>query len=64
MAVGVNVRTTFSRLFRPILDEFGWGRGVTAGAFSFGFLISAALSPTLGRPMDRRGPLVGWSGRL
>src|SRR5262249_60423812 len=40
----------------PILDEFGWERGVTAGAFSFGFLVSAVLSPMLGRLMDSRGP--------
>ena len=58
MGVGVNARTAFSLLFPPILDEFGWERGVTAGAFSFGFLVSAALSPTLGRLMDRRGPRV------
>ncbi len=58
MAVGVNARTAFSLLFPPILDEFGWERGVTAGAFSFGFLVSAALSPTIGRLMDRRGPRV------
>jgi MFS family permease len=56
MGVGVNARTAFSLLFPPILDEFGWERGVTAGAFSFGFLISAGLSPALGRLMDRRGP--------
>jgi MFS family permease len=56
MGVGVNARTAFSLLFPPILDEFGWDRGVTAGAFSFGFLVSAVLSPTLGRLMDRRGP--------
>ena len=56
MAVGVNARTAFSLLFPPILDEFGWDRGVTAGAFSFGFLISAGLSPMLGGLMDRRGP--------
>ena len=56
MAVGVNARTTFSLLFPPILDEFGWERGITAGAFSFGFLVSAVLSPSLGRLMDRRGP--------
>src|SRR6059036_1381946 len=56
MGVGVNARTAFSLLFPPILDEFGWERGVTAGAFSFGFLISAGLSPALGRMMDRRGP--------
>ncbi|HEU4368994.1 MAG TPA: MFS transporter [Methylomirabilota bacterium] len=58
MAIGVNARTAFSLLFPPILDEFGWERGVTAGAFSFGFLVSAALSPSLGRLMDRRGPRV------
>jgi MFS family permease len=58
MAVGVNVRTAFSLLFPPILDEFGWERGVTAGAFSFGFIVSGALSPLLGRLMDRRGPRV------
>ena len=63
MAVGVNARTAFSLLFPPILDEFGWERGVTAGAFSFGFLISAGLSPVLGRLMDRRGPrLVAEAG--
>ena len=56
--LGVNARTAFSLLFPPILAEFGWERGVTAGAFSFGFLVSAALSPSLGRLMDRRGPRV------
>jgi MFS family permease len=56
MGIGVNARTAFSLLFPPILAEFGWDRGVTAGAFSFGFLVSAALSPWLGRLMDTRGP--------
>src|SRR5499426_4136244 len=56
MAIGVNARTAFSLLFPPILDEFGWERGLTAGAFSFGFLVSACLSPLVGRLMDRRGP--------
>jgi hypothetical protein len=32
MAIGVNARTAFSLLFPPILSEFGWERGVTAGA--------------------------------
>jgi MFS family permease len=56
MAIGVNARTAFSLLFPPILDEFGWERGLTAGAFSFGFLVSAFVSPLVGRLMDRRGP--------
>src|SRR3954463_5975860 len=56
MAIGVNARTSFSLLFPPIIGEFGWERGVTAGAFSFGFLVSGALSPLIGRMMDRHGP--------
>jgi MFS family permease len=56
MAVGVNARTAFSLLFPPILEEFRWDRAVTAGAFSFGFLLSAVMSPLLGRLMDRAGP--------
>jgi MFS family permease len=56
MAIGVNARTVFSLLFPPILDEFGWPRGLTAGAFSFGFLVSGILGPVLGRLIDRRGP--------
>jgi hypothetical protein len=56
MGVGVNARTAFSLLFPPILDEFGWPRGLTAGAFSFGFLVSAFLGPVLGRLIDRHSP--------
>ena len=56
MAVGVNARTAFSLLYPPILAEFGWERGVTAGVFSFGFFLSALLSPLFGRMMDSHGP--------
>jgi MFS family permease len=56
MAIGVNARTAFSLLFPQILDEFGWDRGVTAGAFSFGFLVSAVVTPCVGWLTDRRGP--------
>lgn len=58
MGVGVNARTVFSLFFPPILNEFGWERGVTAGAFSFGFFVATALGPLLGRLMDQRGPRV------
>jgi MFS family permease len=56
MAIGVNARTAFSLFFPPIISEFGWERGVTAGAFSFGFVVSGAVSPLIGRMMDRFGP--------
>ena len=55
MAIGVNARTAFSLLFPPILDEFGWERGLTAGAFAVGFVVSTPFSPWLGWLMDRRG---------
>ena len=55
-AIGVNARTAFSLFYPPILQEFGWERGVTAGAFSFGFVVSAIVSPLIGRLMDRGGP--------
>jgi len=58
MAIGVSARTAFSLMVPPIIDEFGWDRGRVAGAFSFGFLVSAVLSPLVGRVMDRHGPRV------
>jgi hypothetical protein len=45
MAVSVNARTAFSPLFPPILDEFGWSRGATAGTFGAGFLVATAGTP-------------------
>lgn len=56
MALAVTARTAFSLMFPAMVDEFGWERGLAAGAFSFGFLVSALVSPLVGRLMDRRGP--------
>ena len=56
MSIGVSARTSFSLFFPPILDEFGWERGVTAAAFSIGFAASIMLVPTLGFLMTRFGP--------
>jgi MFS family permease len=56
MGIAVSARTSFSLIFPPILEEFGWDRGLAAGAFSTGFLVSAVLSPFVGSLMDRHGP--------
>lgn len=58
MAIAVTARTAFSLLLPPLIAEFGWDRGLVAGAFSFGFLVSAVLSPIFGRLMDSHGPRV------
>src|SRR5471030_1227937 len=58
MAIAVTARTAFLLLLPPLIDEFGWDRGLVAGAFSFGFLVYAILSPIFGRLMDRHGPRV------
>ena len=56
VALGVTARTAFSLVLPPIVEEFGWDRGLTAGAFSFGFFVSALLSPLIGRLLDSWGP--------
>jgi MFS family permease len=56
MGIGVNTRTAFSLLFPPLLTEFGWERGVTAGAFSVGFMAATVYAPFIGMLMDRLGP--------
>ncbi len=58
MAIGVTARTAFSLMMPPLIEEFRWDRGLAAGAFSFGFLVSAVLSPIVGRVMDARGPRI------
>ncbi len=56
MGVAVTTRTAFSLVVPPLIDEFGWDRGLVAGAFSFGFLVSGFIGPVVGRLMDRHGP--------
>jgi MFS family permease len=58
MGIGVNARTAFSLLLPPLVTEFGWPRGVTAGAFSAGFLVATLFTPGIGLLMDRVGPRV------
>lgn len=62
MAISVTARTAYSLFLPPLIEEFGWHRGLVAGAFSFGFLFSAVISPIVGRLMDSRGPrfVIAW----
>lgn len=56
MAVSVTIRTAYSLLLPPLVVEFDWDRGLAAGAFSFGFVVTAVASPFVGRFVDRYGP--------
>ena len=56
VALGATARTAFSLMFPPMISEFSWERGLAAGAFSFGFMVSAVVSPIIGKVMDVRGP--------
>lgn len=46
----------FSVLFKPIKDEFGWSRAVTAGAFSMSRLEGGLVGPVAGWFIDKFGP--------
>ena len=58
LGVGVSVRTAFSLLYPPILDEFGWLRAETAAIFSVGFATSMLITPFIGVAINRFGPGV------
>ena len=58
MAVAISARTSFSLLYPEILNEFGWSRGLTAGAYSVGFIASTAMLPFLGPLVERFGPRI------
>jgi predicted MFS family arabinose efflux permease len=45
-----------SLFFKPILDEFGWDRATLSLVGAICMLVSAAISPFLGRLIDRFGP--------
>ena len=46
----------FQVFFLPILQEFGWTRALTSGAFSLRQLESGLLAPGIGFMVDRWGP--------
>jgi MFS family permease len=49
---------SFGIFFKPLLNEFGWTRAVTAGAFSLCAFIQGLLSIAMGGLTDRLGPRI------
>jgi len=56
LAVALGIRWSFGVFYVSILNEYGWGRAETAGAFSLGMLIHGFFAPVTGTIIDRFGP--------
>jgi MFS family permease len=46
----------FGVFFKPVLEEFGWTRAMTSGAFSLSALLMGVLGIVMGGLNDRFGP--------
>ncbi len=53
-----SARLSFGVFIGPLLDEFGWSRGLTSAAFSLTYIGAGLLSILVGRLNDRFGPRV------
>lgn len=56
LGVAFGLFFSFTIFFVPLIEEFRWSRGATAGAFSLSTLVQGVLSPAVGMLVDRIGP--------
>lgn len=56
MGFANGLQFSFSVFLLPLVAEFGWSRGVAAGAFSISAIVQGVLSPGVGGLVDRVGP--------
>jgi len=52
----VGIRFSFGVFYVAILNEYGWGRGETAGAFSLAMVMHSCFALVTGTLIDRFGP--------
>lgn len=66
MMVTHGLHYTFGIYFTPLLEEFGWSRATTAGAFSLAWIANGVLAIIIGGLCDRLGPrlIVSFCGLL
>jgi len=53
---------SFGVFFQPLLEEFGWTRAMTSGAFSLSLLLLSLFGTVAGRLTDRFGPRLVVTG--
>ena len=56
MILVFSVHYSFGIFFKPVLNEFGWTRALTAGAFSLVWIFQGLLAAVTGGLNDRMGP--------
>lgn len=54
--LALGARFSFGVFYVAILEEYGWGRGETAGAYSLAMLVHAAFALVTGALIDRFSP--------
>jgi MFS family permease len=66
MMVMLGAQYSFGIFFKPMLDEFGWSRALTSGAYSLNVIVQGVFTILAGRLNDKFGPrvLVTASGLL
>lgn len=58
MVVSWGMYMVFGVFFNPMLEEFGWTRAMTSGAFSLSSVLHGVLAIAMGGLTDRFGPRV------
>lgn len=58
MMVILGLHASFGIFFKPIIEELGWTRAVTSGAFSLSVIMHGLLGIVMGGLNDRFGPRV------
>jgi len=49
---------SFGIYFKPMINEFGWTRAITSGAFSLSSIVNGLLAIVMGRLTDAYGPRI------
>lgn len=58
MMVGFGTFFSFGIFFKPVLNEFGWNRALTSGAYSLCIIVQGVLGIIAGALGDRFGPRI------
>ena len=66
LAFHVVTRFSFGIFQVPLIEEFGWSRGLLSGAFSLSMAVYALGSPLAGSLLEKKGPraLMPWGSVL